>query len=142
MRPGCDRRAAALGLAAALLAAGGCGPGTTTADGKVTLRGKALAWGTVTLASQDGTVRQGLINPDGGFSIPDVRPGPVRVGVLSGNPEVRPGRGGEDSGRRGPPPPKLPPGAWFPIPEKYADFNTSGLTAEVRPGEPLEIDLK
>ncbi|MBA4063317.1 MAG: hypothetical protein C0501_06315 [Isosphaera sp.] len=140
MAPGSERRAAALGLAAALLAAAGCGPATTVAAGKVTFQGKAVAWGTVTLAGPDGTVRQGLISPDGGFSIPDVRAGTVRVGVVSGNPEAK--RGADAGDRRGPPPPKLPPGAWFPLPERFADFNTSGVTAEVKAGQPLEIDLK
>ena len=31
---------------------------------------------------------------------------------------------------------------WFPLPDKYADPAKSGLTADVKSGQPVDIDLK
>ena len=43
---------------------------------------------------------------------------------------------------KGPGRPLPPAGAWFPIPEKYSDPNTSGLSDVVKAGQDLNIDLK
>lgn len=135
--------------ATALLVAAGCAPTKTTATGRVTYRGKPVTWGSVVLVAADGVSYPGVLQADGSFAIPGVPAGPVRI--LVRNPEPRPappgppragGRPGGpqiavDTGDRGP----AAGSGWTPIPEKYADPDRAGLLAEVRPGEPLRVEL-
>lgn len=126
-------------LAALLAAVPGCGPRTAPVDGKVTYQGKPVVWGSVTLKAADGTVHQVGLNPDGTYHLDGVPAGPAKVGVSS--PDPKPSartRAGDDERVKvadGP-----PPGAWFPLPDKYADPATSGLTVQV--GGPGDIELK
>jgi hypothetical protein len=134
-------RATFAGLLALLALAPGCGPGVGTAAGKVTYQGKPVVWGSVTLRAADGSMHQIGINPDGTYRLDRVPVGPAQVGVSSPDPKpsARLREGGEARLRAFPPPP--PPGAWFPLPAKYADPATSGVTMQVG-GGPADIDLK
>ena len=90
--------------------------------------------------------------------------GAVKVGVVSDNPAgpggasgaVSPraaagragGRGAGPAGGSwasartpGGEPPKPPAGAWFPIPERYGDPHSSGLSGEVKPGRESELNI-
>lgn len=125
--------------AALLLAlAGGCGPSTATVAGKVSYQGKPLAWGSVTLIAADGSAHQAGLEPDGSFRLDLVPTGPARVGVSSPDPAPRKG---QEPNPRVASPPALPPGAWFPLPDKFANPQTSGLTVQVG-GGPADLDLK
>lgn len=130
-------------IVAALLAfIPGCGPGASTASGTVTYQGKPVVWGSVTLRAADGSMHQIGINPDGTYSLTNVPVGLATVGVSSPDPtpSARARAGGGDDSRARPGPPPLPPGAWFPLPAKFADPATSGVTVQVG-GGPTNIDL-
>jgi hypothetical protein len=118
----------------------GCGPSTTTANGKVTYQGKLVVWGSITLVASDGSVFQAGIEPDGTFTIPKMLVGTAKVGVESSAPPAPGGRGGDARGSK--PPPLPPAGAWFPIPDTLNNPAKSGVTVEVKSGQPTNIDLK
>ncbi len=136
--------ATAAGLLALLALAPGCGPGVGTAAGKVTYQGKPVVWGSVTLKAADGSMHQIGINPDGTYRLDRVPVGVAQVGVSSPDPKpsarlkARAAGGDDPRVRPGPAP---PPGAWFPLPEKYADPATSGVTVQVG-GGPVDINLE
>lgn len=138
----------------------GCGASKTKVTGKVTLAGKALVFGSVTLVDGTGMYHQGDIGLDGSYSIEGVPTGPVKIGVFSPNPHAQ--ARGADKGKSAPdpndprekfiasqggkkdagPPKQLPPaGAWFPIDNKYTDPANSGLTGTVAKDTPLNIDI-
>lgn len=126
-------------LAAALLS--GCGPSTSTVSGTVTYQGKKVVWGGVALVAADGTAHPGTIEKDGSFTIANVPTGTAKVGVTSPDPLMGAKSAKEFEGTRYKPP-QLPAGAWFPVPEKFGDPKTSGLTVEVGSGAKAEIDVK
>jgi hypothetical protein len=143
----------------------GCGGGKSTVTGKVTYNGKPVVWGTVILIDAQGQYHQGAIDLGGNYTTDDAVPeGAVKIGVVSPKPEggkvLAPkggakaggGSGFEDprdkfmkeqgTGQNTAPPRTIPPtGAWFPIPSKYADPNTSGLSGTVKKGDELKIEL-
>ena len=117
-----------------LLLAGGCGKkeqfvesNRTGSSGTVTLDGKPLIAGSVTFVSIENpmyTVVTG-ISSDGSFSVINAPKGPVRVAVETESNRIAN--------------PKL----FVPIPAKYANPNTSKLTATITPGgPPVTIELK
>lgn len=120
----------------------GCGPATTTAAGKVTFQGKPVVWGSVTLVAADGTVHQAGIETDGTYEVPNFPVGPAKVGVESSQPPTPGVRGREGDARGSVAPPPPPPGVWFAIPATLSDPAKSGVTLEVRKGQPADIDLK
>jgi hypothetical protein len=124
------------GIAAACLLAAGCGRRVTLvpAEGRVTLDGRPLETGAVMIQPQAGPAAQAKIGPDGTFRLgtftPDdgAIPGPATVRVVCRRTVAQPGVETIYG-------PSL-------IPEKYASFETSGLTVEVKAGmPPLEISL-
>jgi hypothetical protein len=137
-------------LAVALpLAAAGCG-GTTDVSGTVTYQGKSVVFGTVVLFGADGVPKSGPIKPDGTFRVNGVKLGTAKVAVSSprppGSQPVGKGRGGRDADDK-PPPDEAPADPevirnWVALPEKYTDPDKSGLTADVQPGRPLDLDLR
>jgi hypothetical protein len=143
-------------VAAALaLAATGCSSAVTDVSGKVTYQGKPVVYGAVVIVGSDGLPRSGTIEPDGTYRVSGVAVGPAKVAVSSPKPP-----GSEPTGPRRPatrddsvdpdkipppPPPPAPPEvirSWTAIPDKYGDPGKSDLTADVRPGQPLDLDLK
>lgn len=149
----------------AFFAAFGCGgSGGVPVKGKVTFNGKPVVWGGVTLVDAAGQYHQGVIELDGTYKIDDLVPvGGVKIAVVSRKPQEDGARGGgkaagggvagnsddprekfmksqgitPSTGR-----PSPPAGAWFDIPEKYADPMTSELTGTVKKGVDLDIELK
>jgi hypothetical protein len=110
----------------------------TAAKGTVTLDGKPLPGGTITFRSVKDTMFRAtvVIQPDGTFLVADAPEGPVTVAIETESVlALAPPLGPND--------PK--PKAYVPIPAKYADEKTSGLSATVARGEdapPLSFDLK
>lgn len=129
------------GLLALAVLVPGCGPRTATAAGKVTYQGKPVVWGGVTLRAADGSMHQIGLNPDGTYRLDRVPVGEARVGVSSPDPTPSSRFGRGEDARVPAAPPVPPPGAWFPLPAKYADPATSGVTVQVG-GGPADIELK
>ncbi len=126
---------------ASLIAALGCSgkstPETSTVQGKVTYQGNPVTQGVILLTPEgSGQAATGEIQTDGSFQLTTfkkndgARPGKYRVAV-----QPFPATGGI-------------PGMEFPegkppIPAKYLDANTSGLTAEIKSGKnTLDFALK
>jgi hypothetical protein len=128
----CCRKTIAGLLALAALACG-CGSGSAPVTGRVTYQGKPVVWGSVTFKAADGSMHQIGINLDGTYRLEHVPVGPAVVGVSSPDPapSARARQLGGDEGRGRPGPPPVPAGAWFPLPAKYADPATSGVTVHV-----------
>jgi len=133
----------------------GCGPGTATVSGKVTIDGKPLKAGNLTfIPSAAGKQSRGMtINENGEYKLEHVPVGPVTICVETES--LNP------AGKRMPPAYKPPAGQkapegfgsgdsaaeaakrYVPIPKKYAEKDTSGLTYEVKSGsQEYDIELK
>jgi hypothetical protein len=125
-------------IAAALLAlialTPGCGPRAAPVTGKVSYQGKPVVWGSVTLKAADGSMHQIGINLDGTYRLDNVPIGPATVGVSSPDPAPSPRAKALADSRSRPAAPPVPPGAWFPLPDKFADPSTSGVTLQVGGG--------
>jgi hypothetical protein len=151
-----------LAAAAVVALVAGCGS-STNVTGKVTYKGNPVSTGSITLVASNGTVYSGVLGTDGTFSIPDVPTGDVQVAVVGANPATgtKPppagrsaggggggptpgvGRGGPAPGGVETAPSETPPVATGPVlPPEYGDPRTSGLTAKIKAGQPLNIDLK
>lgn len=135
----------ALAFSALLVAAGGCGSGKATVEGKVSSKGIPLSTGNVSFQGEKGR-RDASISPDGTYKIPDVDPGEYKVAIevrtmnfpkpppgaipkvtIPGQPKVE-GQG----------PPKA-----VAVDPKYKDARTSGLTYQIGSGtRRIDIDLK
>lgn len=61
--------------------------GQTPLEGRVTLSGRPVEFGTVTAVAADGSVYQVPLEPDGRYRIPHVPRGEVRLAVSSPRPE-------------------------------------------------------
>ncbi len=108
---------------------GPAGPPTYPVSGKVLYRGEPLSRGTVLFIPEDGPAAGTAIADDGSFSL-DAVAGNHRVGITS-IPEPPPGATPENYD----PPPAL-------IPTRYSRPHTSGLTAEVNPGEENHVTFE
>jgi hypothetical protein len=97
--------------------------------GKVTYNGKTLTSGTVGFLGEGGASDSAIIAADGTYTATKVPLGTVKVSVATSAPQ---------GGGTMPQMPALPgmPAAQeaIPIPQKYRDANTSGLTFEVKRG--------
>ena len=123
------RRFAPLLLALLPLAVGGCGQKKIIVTGKLTIKGNGpLPGGMIVFAPVDGGLSggaRGYVREDGTFTLSTDKPEdgslPGKYKVLVVPPSKK---GGEDA-------PNLP----LPIDPRYAEFDTSGLTAEVTPAQ-------
>jgi hypothetical protein len=136
--------AASVGLA-------GCGPASGTISGKVSYKGAILKGGNVSFVSADGKIaKSSPIAEDGSYSIEKMPVGTVKISV-----ETKTLEQAAKARRNDPPPGQTRPGdktqsdpaeaakRYVPIPEKYADPNTSELTYTVTSGtQPHDIELK
>jgi hypothetical protein len=136
-----------LALSPALLT--GCGrPGKTgVVSGKVTYKGRPVTGGMIKfIPAGNGPPALGPLNSDGTFSFGGVPFGPMQIGIDTES--VR-NAARADYTRTG----KAPPGTqlresagghavYVPLPKKYADPKTSGLTWDVQRGNlTMDFDL-
>lgn len=137
----CTRRFGLATMLAACLACDmGCGrrPTLVPVSGRVTLDGKPLEFGSVMIQPAAGPAARGAIGSGGSFTVGTFAPGD---GAIVGQATIRVAC--YEQQRPGAPPPQgeLALGKSL-IPEKYTQFETSGLTATVVAGmAPLQIDL-
>src|SRR5438105_4200207 len=137
-----DRESARLlsqvACAACLVCACGCGWRNATVHGKVTLGGRPVTYGSIILASPDGTARSAALEPDGSYKVEGMRAGEIRVAVLTPDP-ARSLRGKRltGPGMRGTPMAKsdTPGPRWTRVPDKYANPATSGITHVLSAGD-------
>jgi len=129
-------------LASVLLPLAGCAKSNKAVivSGKVSYKGKPLGGGTIQFHPATGDPIPGGINPDGTFSFGGVPPGPSRITIETESIRNTVQKGGDYMRMPGA---KIPEGmkvsdapqpTYVPIPKKYADPNTSGLTWDVNSG--------
>ncbi len=123
----------------AVLLAGVCGCGhNATVSGTITYQGRPVTYGSVIVLSSDKTARSGVIEPDGSFTVEDVHPGQVKIGVISRSPakthpHQRPEGTDLEEVRK----------SWVPLPHKFEDPDKSDLGCIIGPGTVrYDIDLK
>jgi hypothetical protein len=129
-----------------LVAASGCGRPTGKVTGKVSYQEQPVVVGSVTLMAEDGVPFQGQIQPDGTFQVAGVPYGTYRVSVFSSDntPPAPPTDAGvppEVVARKKPRPERAAPAGWFPIPERYGNFDQSGLAVTIDKAE-VSADFK
>jgi hypothetical protein len=114
-----------------LLVAGlaGCGSKLGTVSGTVTYKGEKLKSGSVEFTGNNNQGDSAIIQPDGTYTAGKVPLGSVKVTVTTN-------AGASAGGMKPPPPlPGMPPvPEAVPIPLKYKDTATSGLSLEVKSG--------
>jgi hypothetical protein len=128
-------------LAAIIFAGAGCGAGSGDVSGTVTFQNKPVASGTVIIVGSDSLPYYSNIQEDGSYLVRKVPTGPAKIVVLSPGP---------DAGKDGPPIAVMAkpgferkvrqhvfpgdPKKWFPIPDNYGEFNSSGLSMTIAGG--------
>ncbi len=111
----------------------GCGRSakTTTVTGNITFKGQPVSSGLINFQPAGGKTLGGPIKADGAYEF-QLPPGEYKVRIDA--PPAIPA-----SYKEGDPLPKLGPRL---VPEKYADFNGSGLTASIKDqSEPQSLDF-
>lgn len=122
-----------------LVLALGCGkrdPVCHPAGGTVMFEGRPMAGFTVEFSSQSPETRglsaSGVVGADGSFSLRTRIRGRAREGAVAGPHRVV----------VVPPPPAVQPGPVPPVPIRYADYLSSGLTAEIVAGGTTSVALE
>jgi hypothetical protein len=126
-------------LAVLVLAAAGCGPSQATISGKVTRHGKPVTAGTVLFVDAKNHIATGKLDEEGHYVVPRIPMGSFKVTVQTLRPEQLQAMAeqSKDAARL---PRRLK--NLVPVPEKYADPETSGLTCQVnQPQQEHNIDL-
>src|SRR4051794_40985259 len=100
-------------LLGAALALSGCGGGKGDVSGVVKLKGKAVPGGTITFFGEERGAWSSPIKADGTYAVADVSSGKVFIAVVAPMAIAMPG---------------APEVKEIPIPPRYADRKTSGLT--------------
>ena len=111
----------------------GCGKSSkmVSVQGSITYAGKAVTDGIINFLQAKSRPLGGGINSDGTYSV-ELPPGEYQVRIDA--PAALPA-----GYKEGTPLPKLPPL----VPEKYANFNTSGLVAKIEEqGSSQQVDFK
>lgn len=119
-------------LTAVAVGCSGGGVKKVTIDGTVTYKGQPVPAGILRVVSAGGEFATTPIRADGTFTLTDVVPGEVKVGIMEA-----PAPGGSSDGKKG-------PGARpVVLPAKYRDPQGSGLQYTIADdGSPLVIELK
>jgi hypothetical protein len=136
------RNIAAAVVCAALVV--GCS-GPSNISGKVTVGGKPVASGSVTIHAADGSTHYGELSETGEFSIPKVPPGLCKVAVNSPDPKVLAASGklrgmslgaGDSRPKADAAAAPAIPGAdkWFKLPAGMEDPEKSGITFTIKGG--------
>jgi hypothetical protein len=130
-----------LGLACIAL---GCGPRRVQVTGTVRFKGKPLPSARVSFFSPDNQVESAFVETDGTYTMARALVGPTNVTVQT--PGRPPGPPFDmPQSKMGPPghAERIPAGQYVPIPHRYADPKTSGLTCQVeKHGQVYEINLE
>jgi hypothetical protein len=125
-----------LGVLAA--AVGGCGGGTGTVEGKVTVDGKPAVGAAVIFSGGDNQSATALVQEDGSYQTAGVPVGPVKVVLMANMGGMGMGRAPMPKGMKGDkgdlPIPALKQSPAPPIPKQYTNVATSGLTLTVKGG--------
>jgi hypothetical protein len=109
----------------------GCGPGKAEVTGVVRYDGKPLTHGTILFLGSDGVPCSGNIGPDGTYSV-QVPIGEAQVIVNCVDEERLNRTISQAVGNRGRAAPPTPSNEKFSlIPQRYSDWNASGLTVRV-----------
>jgi hypothetical protein len=128
----------AIGILPLLLALG-CGAARGDLAGKVTYKGKALRFGSVSVVGGDGIPITDSIREDGTYLVRDIPVGAIKIAVTSRDPAVSQPK----ARKKGEVLPKGDRTGWFAIPEKYGDFEKSALTFTLSRGaNARDIELK
>jgi hypothetical protein len=104
-----------------------------TVSGKVSLNGKPLPGGVVTVIDGDGQSHTGGISKTGTYSVSNIAPGKALVTVVTMG--SRPSVKGPEAG------PSNSLGEYVPVPAKYMDPQQSGLALDVKAGK-QEFDIQ
>jgi hypothetical protein len=131
-------RPAWIGLALLCASLVGCGTGMGEVSGTVRYNGQPLPFGTIQLLGGDGIPRAGKIGPDGTFSV-QAPVGQVKV-IVSCVAEPRMARFDGPAAARAAPTDWSPWNSTF-IPQRYADWDASGLTVQVKRGKTQDFEL-
>lgn len=131
-------RRAFVACVAFLATAGGCAkPTTAPVTGTVRYKEQILLSGTIVFQAEDGRVASSNIQSDGTYSIPDAPLGKVKISVQTfpPSPQVVPPDKIDST--------PLEVHKYVRIPERYADFQSTDLEYEVRPGKQTHnVELK
>ncbi|MCO6044647.1 carboxypeptidase-like regulatory domain-containing protein [Aeoliella sp. ICT_H6.2] len=140
------RDIAVITVAITLLAASGCGSGSSAVSvrGKVSRDGNPVTVGQVMFHPSEGRAALGVIDSDGSYEMEEVLPGTYVVTIesyeaLGDKPqsgsledEMRNGMGGGSG------PPKI---VWH-LPQAFASKDSTTLSADVESGKPNEINFE
>ena len=130
-------------LLAPVIGCGGRGPRVYRVAGVVRFAGQPLAGGTVMFVPDTGRPVGASIASDGSYRI-EVIAGKHRVAILPALSSPMPAESSVPPDQQMTPAHQISRTIASPIPEKYTNFETSGLVLEVEPvdGNTLDIDLK
>lgn len=109
----------------------GGGDGATAVTGVVTIKGTPVTTGVIGFIKSGTPAIGGPLGPDGSYSL-SIPPGDYQVRVDSPSPMP-------EGWKEGDPLPQLPP---RPVPESFAHFNSSGLTATITDESPQKLDFQ
>jgi hypothetical protein len=130
-----SRRLFGLVVVVGVLALAGCSGGNrkVTVSGTVKHKGQPVPAGILRFIGPEGAYSAASIQPDGSYTITDVVPGEVKVGVMEA-PQGSGSSSGAASPGKAPPPVALP--------EKARDPETSGITYTITPSTTrLDIEI-
>jgi hypothetical protein len=134
--PAARRAAAAVALLA--LVPTGCGSSPGSVTGTVTLNGNPVGSVSVSFVAGDGTIRSGFTAADGTYRVEEVPTGPVQV-TVQGTEVVTETVQQDLKKRGGAPAPKKTTKS--PVPARYGDSSTSGLSLTVKSGDNNKYDI-
>jgi len=111
--------------------------------GTVMYQDRPVVSGTVTLVASDGVTHQAIIHPDGSFELTGVSSGIAKVAITSPDPVQqakqieavqRSRASGTTQPKKSSPQTAAAPTGWFPLPDRFADPEQSGITLDIRGG--------